>query len=300
MHDMHELLMRRTRRLGPRRLSAVLLAAAPLLLAGCGLLGTGAPINPFLTFTEEVAGVSAGGGTRNPSDGGNQGDRAQVVFRQPMTVTFTNAVANLGVQFWFVAFVLPGSLTNADQQDELFANGYTQLTRSVAVGNVVTLPPGTFVYAGNFEYGPAAESARGGGGLAQATRVRLNEGGAATRTSAVFNIITPDGVMIFEQPPVSCDSVAFVYLEDGEPLTDNFFGFPGPYEGATGNGGQKTIAQVQDFECVPFRPGYFLAPPIGGPGANEFSEGQTITVSFNAIATPPTRAGVFATKVFGN
>jgi hypothetical protein len=207
-----------------------------------------------------------------------------------MTVTFANTHPGAGVQFSFVAFVSPASLRSADQQDALFENGYTQLTREVKIGNVYTLTPGTFVLNGS--------------GLAGATRVFLGPAGAGDQAGAVqpttreFVIVTPDTLLFYQQPPTSCESVAFMFTRDGEPITDDFFADPGPFVGSAGGGGLKTMAQVDAYVCQPFRPGLFLQVVGGASQPNQYLEGAPVRVEFRPqpdangnFAIVTTRAG---------
>lgn len=172
-----------------------------------------------------------------------------------MTVTFRNNHTTAELRTSFAAWVNSSSIRSAQQQDALLSGGYVQLGHEVRLGTVFTLPVGTFVY--------------GGAGTAGATPIVLNPGTTTTNTegggqvvvpaSQAFTLITPDVILAFVQPPVSCDSVAFAFMRNGEPLTAVPVDGPtGPYSGLTGVGGLKTLAQVNVYQCEPLKPGVFL------------------------------------------
>jgi len=173
------------------------------------------------------------------------------------------------------------SIRTAEQQDALLAGGYVQLTREVQLGTAFTLPPGTFIYSGP--------------GVAGATPVRLlaaQGDGDGQPTTEAFDIITPDVILAFSQPPVSCDSVAFFYTVDGEVLNE-----PGLGAGATGAGPLKTLAQIDVYECEPFQPGVFLRLGGGARMSNEFFEGNDVRFDFFA---GPDQNGDFANVTIGS
>ena len=142
--------------------------------------------------------------------------------------------------------------------------GYVQLTSEVRLGTAYTLPPGTFVL--------------GGPGLAGAAPVHLGcpnpeiGGGVGIPTTQALTLIAPDVLLVFSQPPVSCDSVAFVYVNELVGAAT------GP---VTSEGGFKTLAQVNVYECTPLSPGLFLKTGGGVKAANEFFENNTIHIEFN-------------------
>lgn len=232
--------------------------------------------NPFLTVTEAF-GVSLFGDEDGDAAAGTE---LEAEFRQVMTVTLANNHPTAELNTSFAAWVSPSSIRSGEQQDALLGSGYVQLNRQVQLGTAFTLPPGTFVYNGP--------------GVAGATSVRLQptraEGDTIDTTLATireFELITPDVILVFSQPPVSCDCVAFFFTVDGDPLTSEGVSavgniFAGP---TTEQGGLKTLAQVDAYQCDPFRPGLFLRQ--GGGGAlpeNEFFEGQDIRIDFSPVA----------------
>jgi len=94
-------------------------------------------------------------------------------------------------------------------------------------------------------------------------------------------------VLMFSQPPVSCDSVAFTF---SDPVTDEILG------GSSGaGGGFKTLAQVQTYECSPLKPGLFFTSAGGARDPNEFREGEPLTFTFQPLAT----GGDFALVTIG-
>lgn len=264
-----------------RLVCSALLAALSIavLPGGCGPVDS---TNPFLTLTESVT-ADGSNVNDNTGTGGGGGGVTVAVFRRDLAITFSNNNTDADADVSFVAWVASGSIRSAEQQDALLADGYVQLTREVRLGSVFTLPPGTFVYNGP--------------GLAGATRVHLRAAGAgangaADPTTQTFTIITPDVVLAFSQPPVSCDSVAFTYSRDGSVITDDFVeGGVGPFAGSNTTGGYKTFSQVDAYQCDPLRPGMFLKLGGGARQSNEFFEGQSIRFDFNQM---PDADGDFA------
>jgi len=230
--------------------------------------------NPFLTAGENYGSASTGiaGGDQGQ---GSSGAAAETRFRSTITVTLENYDTRNELNTAWMAWVNANNIRSADQQDELLSAGYVQLSREVAVGAAYRLPPGTFVYNGP-----------GKGG---ATLVRIGPAtpGASDNDPIVpaeleFEILAPDVLLIFSQPPVSCETPAFFYTRDGVPfdVTPNP-DFPGEaFAGAENDGPVKSLAQFDVYQCDPFRPGLFLRTSGGGRQANEFLEGQHITVQF--------------------
>lgn len=248
------------------------------LVTGC--TGGNGTTNPFLTYAEAL-GVGSSGGSSGSGSNGSTGQTSAQIFRRAMTVTFANAHPTADLEFNYVAWVNTSSIRSAEQQDELLANGYVQLRADLKLGSVFVLPAGTFILNGP--------------GTAGATRVFLKAtgGGGAVSTESAVTLITPDAFLVFSQPPVSCDSVAFTYSRNGDPLTDEFqnIGEASPFEGSSGLGGFKTLSQVSAYQCEPLRPGMFLKIGGGARSPNEFFEGETITFQFNEL---PDASGDFA------
>ncbi|MCA9242757.1 MAG: hypothetical protein KDA32_02290 [Phycisphaerales bacterium] len=242
-------------------------------LTGCLTSATSTSTSAFATFTELFGDFDFG--DVNTDTTGGRPTLADATFRSMVSLTFANAAADADMETSLVAWVNGNSITSAAQEDTLINNGYVQLTTETRLGTALVLPIGTFVY--------------GGPGVAGSTRVRLGAGtagegdGAAVEPSTrTFQLITPDGILVFEDPPVSCESAAFVFKQDGRPLESEAIpqGLGDVFEGATGAGGIKTLAQVDAYECDPLRPGLFFRSGGGTLATNEYREGAAITITF--------------------
>ncbi|MGE0479378.1 MAG: hypothetical protein AB7Q17_02790 [Phycisphaerae bacterium] len=248
-------------------LLAVLVLAVPL--SGC--LTAASESNPFLTLTETFGPATTDEDEDGTSGGG--GTAAQEQFRRRMTVTLVNNHATADLNTSLVMWVSPSSIRSAEQQDALLTDGFVQLTRDVRIGSAFTLTPGTFVYNGP--------------GTAGATAIRLDAAENNAPTMRQFSVLTPDVILVFSDPPVSCDSVAFFFTRDGEVLTSD--PVPGdPFDattfgGATSFGGFKTLAQVSAYECLPLRPGLFLKVGGGARRSSEYFEGENVRFDFFAV-----------------
>ena len=262
-------------------LCGMLLAAA----GACNQLTT--ERNPFLAYTDEF-GVA--GQQQTSTTGAATGVAGQAAFRRDTVVTFRNNHSFGDANFSFVAWVNVSSIRSADQQDALLRDGFTQLTHEVRLGTAFVLPVGTFVFDG--------------GGTAGATSLVLNHaqaaaaqsGATATATTQSITLNSPDALLVFVQPPVSCESVAFFYSRNGDPLTAVPVGdSDAPFGGATSTGGFKTLAQVDIYECDPLRPGVFFSQG-GVRQPNEFFEGENVTFDF---LETPTANGSFCTVTIG-
>lgn len=247
------------------RLATLALLAGVFVVAGGCPQGTSTEQNPFLTLAETF-GLGSRTTTSSTTTTGN-GATTTVAqqFRQKSTFTFKNNHPAASVDFSWVAWVNVGSIRSADQQDALFAGGFIQLGHEERLGTAFVLPVGTFIYNGP--------------GLAGATPVRLGKAGATGAepdTQTVLEtdggLLTPDVFLVFSQPPVSCDSAAFVFLNPQQS------GNVGP---ETSGGGFKTFAQVDAYQCEPLRPGLFLKIGGGSLKMNEFLEGYTVRFDFN-------------------
>jgi hypothetical protein len=244
---------------------------------------SGSERNPFTTLVE-VFGASSSTEDEDQT-GAPAGAAADTGFRETMTVTFANDNAEAELNVSFAAWVSVSSIRTAEQQDALLAGGYVQLTSEVQLGTAFALPPGTFVYSGP--------------GVAGATPVRLlaaQEDGDGQPAVATFDIITPDVILAFSQPPVSCDSVAFFYTVDGEIPRTPVGGGMDEFGSATGSGPLKTLAQIDVYECEPFQPGVFLRLGGGARMPNEFFEGDDVRFDFFA---GPDQNGDFANVTIG-
>lgn len=251
--------------------SAVTAVAATIVCAGC----TGSAVtNPFLTAAEAFGNASnSTGNSGSGSGGGSTSTTAR--FRDTMTLTLANAAndANAELNTTLLAWVNASSVRSGDQQEALLNGEFVRLTSDLKVGSALTLPVGTWVYSA--------------GRAAGTYTVKIAAGG-----SDAIDLITPDGVLLYSQPPDSCDSVAFYFTVNGFLLDQ----IPGP-EGTTGvflnattSAPRKTLAQVDAYECTPrFRPGLYLRQ-LGSvvdpslPTNNLFNEADPITVTFSLVA----------------
>jgi len=281
------------------RLGWVILAAAAVTMGGCPF-GSGQR-NPFIPLTEEFGARSlttADTGTTT----GRRGNAATEQFRATMSVTLANLHPDDEVNTSFMAWVLPSSIRSADQQDALLNSNYVQLSSEVKIGTVFTLPPGTFVFNGpgvggatSIRLAPTRDAAVSTQlGDPTVTTVTTTPGTAVERR---FDLVTPDAFLVFSQPPVSCESVAFAFTIDGDPVTSTGFGgtniFGGPDTTLTG---LKTLSQVDAYQCAPFKPGMFLRIGGGQAGDNEFFEGQGVRFDFLPAPLQDTRFFVQVTK----
>lgn len=246
-----------------------------LLVAACAPFAD--ETNPYLTLTETF-GPGAGDNANDNDSGGGTGGGPTEFFRREMTVTLANNNPDAELNVALAAWVNSSSVRSAEQQDALIRGGYVQLTRETRIGSVFSLPAGTLVFAGP--------------GVAGSTAVQLDRAtnGVVTRE---FQFITPDAILVYAQPPVSCESVAFFYSNEDEPLDSPLVGGGlGLFGGATGNAGAKTLAQVDAYQCDPLRPGLFLKLGGGARLPNEFFEGENARFDFLVQPTPD---GDFAT-----
>jgi hypothetical protein len=244
-------------------LRLIAVAGTLLALIGCGQFLE--QRNPFLTATETYGASFL---DEAEEAAGGAGVEAEVEFRQPMTVTLANNATDEELNVRFAAWVKVSSLRNADQQDALLADGFVQLTREVRLGTAFTLVPGTFVYNGP--------------GTAGATMVRIEPGvgdeeEGVQPSTVEFELITPDVILLFMEPPVSCESVAFTFTEEGFSVDESL------NVRATGPGGRKTLAQVDVYQCDPLEPGLFLKAGGGARHSNEYFEGDNVRIDFRRI-----------------
>jgi hypothetical protein len=199
-----------------------------------------------------------------------------------LTLANVSAVSELNVSF--MAWVNVSSIRSAEQVDALLNAGYVQLTREERIGVAFTLPPGTFVLDGGARAGarilrlPPGAAAEGGGIL------------ATTPEEQRFTIKTPDVLLVFSEPPASCDSVGFYFTQQGFPI-DLFPGTEGEQGAdtevggnAVGDGGRKTLAQIDVYQCEPLEPGLFLKTGGGSLARNEYFEGQSVRFDFFPVS----------------
>lgn len=226
--------------------------------------------NPFLTLTEELGASSSGSDGNNGSDGG--GSAATNTFRRTMTLTLENTNPDAELNISVAAWVNTGSIRSAEQQDTLIANGYVQLTSTVNIGTVYTLPPGTFVLNGPSQAG--------------ATMHTLARAPQGATTERAISLVTPDVLLLFLMPPTSCDTPAFVFTVEGFPVDSDPPVVEGVMQpitsiaGSYNDYGVKTLAQFNAYQCSPLKPGLFLKVGGGAQAGNEFFEGDNIRAVF--------------------
>lgn len=254
---------------------ATTLSLVVLTLTACDALSV--ERNAFLGYAEEYGLAS---GAPPVQEGAAGGSGAQDVFRQSLTVRFANLHAGAILDTSFVAWIDVSSVRSASQQDALLRSGYVQLTREVRLGSVYTLPVGTFVYNGPgtagatpITLGPATGGEDADDDGDDDEDASPEAAGVGTPTEVSFTLVTPDVLLVFKQPPVSCDSVAFTY---SNPVTGEVISGPN-----TMLGGYKTLAQIDVYTCSPFAPGLFFSAAGGEQENNEFREGEPITFGFN-------------------
>ncbi len=255
-----------------------------LCMGGCASDLT-AQENPFLTLSETFGITSQDQSSTTSSDSGSSGTAAEIAFRQEISLTLQNNHSTADLDTTLVAWVEVASVRSTEQADALYRGGYEQLQQEVSIGSAYVLPVGTFVY--------------GGPGVAGATAVQLGSTSSGSLSSTLdLQMLTPDVLLVFSQPPTSCESVAFTFMRDGEALTaEPVADSVAPFGGATTSGGYKTLAQVDVYECSPLEPGLFLR--IGGltDADNEFLEGAAILFEFNEASTDD---GNFAVVTISN
>lgn len=247
-----------------RKIRTLAIGSLALLTSAC----TPELKNAFIAVTEEFGNLSSSDSGSGGGSGGESSGSGTARFRDSMTITFTNVmqdpalleIVNPELNTSLVAWVLPSSIRSADQQDALLNDGYVATVSEIKIGTAFTLPPGTFVL--------------NGAGTAGARKVLLGQGESETIT-----FITPDAILIYDQPPTTCDSVAFYFTENGF-LLDEFLPGDYTYPDALTLGSRKPLALVDAYACQPLRPGLFLRTTGAASGSNEYSEGQDVDVQF--------------------
>jgi hypothetical protein len=243
-------------------LSALVISAAALL-GGCPTFS--GERNPFVPFVEQFG--LGQNQTDDTTGGSGTGTSSTETFRSDITLTLVNHHPAGDLNTSVLAWVNVSSIRSADQQDALLRDGYVQLTRSVQIGSIATLQPGTFVFNGT--------------GFAGAIPILVDADEGGTGVAETLSFTVPDTILVFSQPPVSCDSVAFFFTDDdGDLVAGSTIDVEGSFAGATLDGPQKTLAQVDVYQCDPLRPGLFLKAGGGARQPNEFFEGENIQIDF--------------------
>lgn len=270
-----------------KNLLAASMVLGTSLVAGCLDSSTGR--SAFQTYAELFGATSSSSdGGSGGGGGGGGGAAGEAKFRQNSVLTIANGSPEFELNIRVAAWVLPSSLTTAEQQDALINGGYVQLTRETALGTAFSLPPGTFVF--------------NGGGVAGAKSLRLRPSTGGVQTTETIELVTPDAVLFFMEPPTSCETVGFTFTNEGFPLDAQAISREGAtapfagYTGATDDLGIKHMALIDVYQCNPFRPGVFLKTGGGGRGANEYFEGEDIRIDCFTALTGDTAATISITE----
>lgn len=241
------------------------------VLAAGGCPSSSDQRNPFLTLTEEFGATSSD----SDDDGsGGGGSTAGDTFRRSMTLTLENTEDTAELSVSVAAWVNASSIRSAEQQDALIASGYVQLTTTVNIGTVYSLPPGTFVLNGP-----------GLAGATMHTLGRVREEPIIPTTKEI-SLVAPDVLLLFLMPPTSCDTPAFQFTIEGFPVDSdppvvNGVGEPiASLAGSYNDYGVKTLAQIDAYQCSPLKPGLFLKVGGGAQAPNEFFEGDNVRATF--------------------
>jgi len=231
--------------------------------------------NPFATLTEQGL-VEANIETEASqiSTGAAAGVDADLTFRDGMTVNFVNTATDRELTTNLIAWVEPGNVRTETQRDSLISSGYIEITQSITVGIAYTLVPGTFVFQGS-----------GGNGLERIQLGPTGPGQTVIPSNSSISLVTPDVLLVYLDPPTSCSSTAFRFLDEGDVITEPVGGGGGTsgtiiFGGATNIGPNKTLGQVDAYRCDPFKPGLFFRQGGGMQMSNEFIEGDEVTFTF--------------------
>jgi hypothetical protein len=312
---------------------------ALLSLAGCPG-SSSAPINPFLTLVDGdflLQGQTTTGTTGTGGASGTSGTTAP--FRRDMLVSFVNRSQDFlhddlsitfgsDLQFQYAAWVNPSSIHSTVEEDSLINGGYTRLTTEVRLGTAYVLPPGTFVYAGPGVAGATRVTIPRGFRTTAAVSPQLLDAGIARAGSVLRNAGTayvyffqvtlpaPDVLLVFADPPVSCDSVAFTFMDAGQvENSDPVNVGEGTFAGNTNTGGRmggyKTLAQVDAYSCSAhfattgapvsgFTPGLFLKTSGGARLPNEFFEGDPVSFQFRDVPDAGNHQGNFCIVTYAD
>lgn len=256
------------------------LVAASLLSTGCpGMLtsttGANAIGNPFATLTDRGL-VEANIETEASeiSTGAAAGQDADLSFRNNMRINFVNTATDRELSTNFIAWVEPGNVRTETQRDALISSGYIEITNQINLGVAYVLVPGTFVFQGS-----------GGSGLERVILGPTGAGQTVIPSESTIDLVTPDVLLVYLDPPTSCASTAFRFLDEGDVITEPAGGGGGTdgaiiFGGATNIGPNKTLGQIDAYQCDPFRPGLFFRQGGGLQQGNEFVEGDQITFTF--------------------
>jgi hypothetical protein len=295
-------------------------SALGVLVLGSGLL-LGCPggdvVNPFLTLIEQefipfnaeddVDGELVGGAQDGVAGGGGVTE-VDDRFRDSQTITFNNNSARGDLEFNFLAWVNATSIQDDDDREALLNSNYIELDEEVRIGRAFILAPGTFVYNGGgvngnrrFRIPRGTDASTEGatndpgevedidaediGGITVGGGGDLNSvaGVADAPVSQQLILATPDRILIYLDAPDSCDSTAFVFVDQGEILSDL------EESPSSRFGPFKPLAAAEYIQCDPLVPALALKVGGGTRLANEYFEGELITLDF--FLTPIVRSG---------
>ena len=262
--------------------SICVVCSSALLIAGCTNLfdltatSTSNTIgNPFATLSDN--GLVEANITTESSDvstGAAAGADADVSFRDTMTVSFVNTATDRTLSTNFIAWVEPGNVRTETQRDSLISSGYIEIPDQITLGVAYSLVAGTFVYQGS-----------GGSGLERILLGPTGPGQTIVPSSSSIALVTPDVMLVYLDPPTSCASTAFRFLDEGDVITEAYAGGGGTdgsiiFGGANNIGPNKTLGQIDAYSCDPFKPGLFFRQGGGLQLSNEFVEGDAVTFTF--------------------
>lgn len=307
-----------------RTLVRIAAIAAGGLLVG---LNTGCPggdtINPFLTlveqqfipFTEDEVDPDETllGGALDGVAGGGGITTVDTRFREAMTITFNNNSARGDLEFNLLAWVDATSIQDDEDRDALYNSNYVELTEEIRLGTAFILAPGTFVYNGGgtngnlrFRIPRGTDSDTEGASNQQgeetdfsgedATQNVGEDGGTIESVGGVadepvqrqLTLASPDRILIYLDAPDSCDSTAFVFLDQGDPVR-SFQGGVGFWGGSNRDGPFKPLQAAEYVSCDPLTPALILKTGAGARQGNEFFEGEDVTLDFFLL--PQIRTG---------
>ncbi len=292
------------------------LAASSLAFSFSAGCPGGSSVNPFLTLVEQQfipfneeevdSDEPLRGGALDGVEGGGGATTVDTRFRDAMTITFNNHSARGDLEFNFLAWVNAISVQTDEERDALFNSNYVELQTEVQLGLAYILAPGTFVYNGGgkngnlrFRIRRGVDSSTEGASNEPGDFEIFDEGGinavsgdggtdastpgtADTPVSQELTLATPDHILIYLDAPVSCDSVAFVFLDQGDVLSIEG-------GGAIRDEPFKPLSAAEFVQCDPLDPGLNLKTGGGARLANEFFEGEDVVLDFFLL--PQLRTG---------
>src|SRR5262245_15956230 len=129
-----------------RRILGVVACLVLLTVGGC--MQSVDQRSAFAQYAEQFGAPAGVTETDDNHGSGTSASSNERQFRRSMTVTIANNDPDVELNIGMAAWVNTGSIRSANQQDALIDAGFVQLTREARIGDVFTLPPGTFVFNG--------------------------------------------------------------------------------------------------------------------------------------------------------